>query len=128
MRMHQMCDKIITCMRAFELYLTVQGLDMLRNKHVCVCLVWMYGFLCVTAINLCALFGLIFLPLMKQRVYHHVLLFMVALAVGTLCGTALLVLLPEVKLRYVQLDCVSEASLIVQLTFERCAVFGNGGE
>ena len=57
--------------------------------------VWGYGFLSVTLINLCAILGIVFLPLMKRRFYQAMLLFMVALAVGTLSGSSLLVLIPE---------------------------------
>ena len=57
---------------------------------------WGYGFLCVTVINLCALLGMVFLPLMKKQFYSRILMFMVALAVGTLAGSSILFLLPEV--------------------------------
>jgi len=57
--------------------------------------VWGYGFLCVTLINLCSLMGLFFMPLMRRSFYHLLLMFMVALAVGTLAGSSLLFLIPE---------------------------------
>ena len=60
-------------------------------------LVWGYGFLCVTLINLCAVIGMVFLPLMKKSFYTKLLMFMVALAVGTLAGSSLLFLIPEVS-------------------------------
>nr|KAG5694175.1 hypothetical protein BaRGS_016021 [Batillaria attramentaria] len=58
----------------------------------------MYGatvFLFVTLINLCSLTGALVLPCMKMRVYKIILMFMVALAVGTLVGSGLLILIPE---------------------------------
>ena len=61
------------------------------------CTVWGFGFLCVTLINLCAVTGMVFLPLMKKSFYTRLLMFMVALAVGTLAGSSLLFLIPEVS-------------------------------
>ncbi|XP_076471505.1 metal cation symporter ZIP14-like [Babylonia areolata] len=57
--------------------------------------VWGYGFLFVTLINVCSLFGACVLPCVHSAVYKVLLLFMVALAVGTLVGSGLLVLIPE---------------------------------
>lgn len=56
---------------------------------------WTYGFLFVTIINICSLVGIVVLPLMNTKIYTKVLLFLVALAVGSLAGTGLLVLIPE---------------------------------
>lgn len=56
---------------------------------------WAYGFLFVTVINICALVGVVVLPIMNTRIYKKVLLFLVALAVGSLAGSGLLVLIPE---------------------------------
>ncbi|KAK2161086.1 hypothetical protein LSH36_121g00043 [Paralvinella palmiformis] len=57
--------------------------------------VWGYSFVCVTFINLCSLMGMVFLPLMHKSFYKKLLMFMVALAVGTLSGSSLLFLIPE---------------------------------
>ncbi|KAL8618924.1 hypothetical protein ACOMHN_020343 [Nucella lapillus] len=57
--------------------------------------VWGYGFLFVTLINVCSMFGACVLPCVHSKVYKVLLLFMVALAVGTLVGSGLLVLIPE---------------------------------
>ncbi|XP_052800905.1 metal cation symporter ZIP14-like [Mya arenaria] len=56
---------------------------------------WGYGILCTTLINVCSLGGLIALPFIHGDLYKKVLLFMVALAVGTLAGSSLLFLIPE---------------------------------
>ncbi|RUS69617.1 hypothetical protein EGW08_022621, partial [Elysia chlorotica] len=56
---------------------------------------WGYSLLFVTLINLCALTGVLVLPCMRLRSYKLVLIFMVALAVGTLVGSGLLFLIPE---------------------------------
>ncbi|XP_070200088.1 metal cation symporter ZIP14-like [Littorina saxatilis] len=57
--------------------------------------VWGYSFLMVTLINLCSLTGIMVLPCMKSSMYKVILMFMVALAVGTLVGSGVLVLIPE---------------------------------
>ncbi|XP_048728093.1 metal cation symporter ZIP14-like isoform X2 [Ostrea edulis] len=56
---------------------------------------WGYGFLFVTIINICSLAGVVVLPFMKKTFYIKLLIFMVALAVGSLAGSGLLVLIPE---------------------------------
>ena len=63
---------------------------------ICVFSVWGASFVCVTLINLCALLGMVFIPLMKKSFYKRLLMFMVALGAGTLTGSSLLFLLPEV--------------------------------
>ncbi len=44
---------------------------------------------------------MVFLPLMKKSFYTRLLMFMVALAVGTLAGSSLLFLIPEVTFLWV---------------------------
>ncbi|CAL1535971.1 unnamed protein product [Lymnaea stagnalis] len=56
---------------------------------------WGYSMLFVTLINLCSLTGALLLPCMKLARYKLLLMFMVALAVGTLAGSGLLFLIPE---------------------------------
>ena len=59
---------------------------------------WGYSFLFVTLINLCSLLGATVLPCMNLKIYKVVLMFLVALAVGTLVGSGLLILIPEVRI------------------------------
>ena len=63
-------------------------------------LVWGYSFLAVTLISLCGLLGVAIVPLMRRMFYNHLLQFLVALAVGTLTGDALLHLLPHVSVYF----------------------------
>ncbi|XP_013065775.1 metal cation symporter ZIP14-like [Biomphalaria glabrata] len=56
---------------------------------------WGYSMLFVTIINLCSLTGALIVPCMKLAKYKLLLMFMVALAVGTLAGSGLLFLIPE---------------------------------
>jgi hypothetical protein len=58
-------------------------------------LVWLYSTLAIIIVSLCGLFGVAVIPIMEKHFYHHVLQFLVALAVGTLAGDALLHLLPH---------------------------------
>lgn len=57
--------------------------------------VWFYSTLSIIGVSLCGLFGVAVIPIMEKHYYHHVLQFLVALAVGTLTGDALLHLLPH---------------------------------
>lgn len=58
--------------------------------------VWGYGFLCVTVISLCSLIGASVVPFMKKTFYKRLLLYFIALAIGTLYSNALFQLIPEV--------------------------------
>ncbi|XP_075219312.1 solute carrier family 39 fear-of-intimacy [Lycorma delicatula] len=60
--------------------------------------VWMYATLSIVVISLCGLGGVIVIPVMEKVFYQKLLQFLVALAVGTLCGDALLHLLPHAML------------------------------
>lgn len=57
--------------------------------------VWLYSTLSLFGISLCGLLGVAVIPIMEKHFYHNVLQFLVALAVGTLAGDALLHLLPH---------------------------------
>lgn len=57
--------------------------------------VWIYSTLAILGVSLCGLLGVAVIPCMDKHFYQHVLQFLVALAVGTLCGDALLHLLPH---------------------------------
>lgn len=57
--------------------------------------VWLYSTLSVIGVSLCGLLGVAVIPFMEKHFYHHILQFLVALAVGTLAGDALLHLLPH---------------------------------
>ncbi|XP_044134955.1 metal cation symporter ZIP14-like isoform X1 [Bufo gargarizans] len=57
--------------------------------------VWGYGFLCVTVISLSSLLGAGVVPFMKKSCYKRLLLFFIALAIGTLYSNALFQLIPE---------------------------------
>lgn len=57
---------------------------------------WGYGILCVTLISLCSLVGASVVPFMKKTFYKRLLLYFIALAIGTLYSNALFQLIPEV--------------------------------
>ncbi|XP_055338672.1 metal cation symporter ZIP14-like [Paramacrobiotus metropolitanus] len=54
-----------------------------------------YGTASVVIISLLSVLGIIFVPLLRRKVYYYALQGFIALGVGTLCGDALLHLLPE---------------------------------
>ncbi|XP_075988560.1 solute carrier family 39 fear-of-intimacy [Anticarsia gemmatalis] len=62
-----------------------------RNMYA----VWLYSSLSIFAISACGLLGVAVIPIMHKTYYNHLLQFLVALAVGTLCGDALLHLMPH---------------------------------
>ena len=70
--------------------------------------VWGYATAAVTVISLVGLLSVAMVPLLQKAFYHHLLQFLVALAVGSLTGDALLHLIPHVsylhKLLYTTLD------------------------
>ncbi|XP_033862170.3 zinc transporter ZIP10-like [Acipenser ruthenus] len=56
---------------------------------------WVWGLLSITIISLLSLLGVILVPISNQSCFKFLLTFLVALAVGTLSGDALLHLLPH---------------------------------
>lgn len=64
----------------------------------CVCAAWLGGFISITVISLLSLLGIVLIPLMGKVFFKFLLSFLVALAVGTLSGDALLHLIPHVSL------------------------------
>ncbi|XP_011689171.1 PREDICTED: zinc transporter foi-like isoform X2 [Wasmannia auropunctata] len=57
--------------------------------------VWVYSTVSIFVISLSGLLGVAVIPIMGKNYYHHVLQFLVALAVGTLTGDAFIHLLPH---------------------------------
>uniref|UniRef100_A0A8C9RDX0 Solute carrier family 39 member 10 n=1 Tax=Scleropages formosus TaxID=113540 RepID=A0A8C9RDX0_SCLFO len=56
---------------------------------------WVWGFVSITVISLLSLLGVVLVPIINQSCFKFLLTFLVALAVGTLSGDALLHLLPH---------------------------------
>lgn len=65
--------------------------------YVHVCAVWGFAVLSVTIVSLFALTGVFVVPLMRTRFMRRVLVFFIALSIGTLFSTAVFQLLPEVQ-------------------------------
>ncbi|XP_076229868.1 zinc transporter foi [Nomia melanderi] len=72
------------------------GEDVSRNMVQ----VWAYSIISILIISLCGLFGVAVIPFMGKIYYHQLLQFLVALAVGTLCGDALIHLLPHAMMSH----------------------------
>ncbi|XP_045459085.1 zinc transporter ZIP10 [Melitaea cinxia] len=56
---------------------------------------WVYASLSILIISATGLLGVAIVPMLKSVIFSHVIHFLVAVAVGTLCGDALLHLLPH---------------------------------
>jgi zinc transporter 10 len=56
---------------------------------------WVYSMIAVVVISTCGVLSLLIIPVMQKKFYKPLLQFLVALAVGTLAGDALLHLLPH---------------------------------
>ncbi|XP_069473864.1 metal cation symporter ZIP14 isoform X2 [Ambystoma mexicanum] len=57
--------------------------------------VWGFGFLTISVINLASLLGVFIVPCTKKPFFRWILLYFIALSIGTLFSTALFQLLPE---------------------------------
>ena len=57
--------------------------------------IWLAASGSILLISLCGVFGVIVIPIMQRVFYQHLIQFLIALAVGTLAGDALLHLLPH---------------------------------
>ncbi|XP_040202095.1 metal cation symporter ZIP14 isoform X2 [Rana temporaria] len=57
--------------------------------------VWGFGFVAVTVISLSSLLGVFFAPCIERPVFRRMLIYFIALSIGTLLSNALLQLIPE---------------------------------
>lgn len=56
---------------------------------------WLYASISILIISMCGLVGVAIVPLMRSTSYNYILMFLVAVAIGTLAGDALMHLLPH---------------------------------
>jgi zinc transporter 14 len=61
-------------------------------------LVWGFGLFFVTLISLCALVGIGFMRLLNKNTFKRFITFFVSVGVGSLCGSAVFHLLPQVRI------------------------------
>ncbi|NXN44098.1 S39AA protein, partial [Rhinoptilus africanus] len=69
----------------------------IENKDKTGASAWFCGIISITVISLLSLLGVILIPIINQWCFKFLLTFLVALAVGTMSGDALLHLLPHVS-------------------------------
>ncbi|NXK37951.1 S39AA protein, partial [Piprites chloris] len=70
----------------------------IENKDKTGASAWFCGIISITVISLLSLLGVILVPIINQWCFKFLLTFLVALAVGTMSGDALLHLLPHVSI------------------------------
>jgi len=78
-------------------------LDFDEAAHINDFRIWLAATGAIIAIALCGIFGVLIIPLMQQVFYQHLIQFLIALAVGTLVGDALLHLLPHAVISKLEL-------------------------
>ncbi|XP_055311077.1 zinc transporter ZIP10 isoform X2 [Sitodiplosis mosellana] len=66
-----------------------------RESKVISSFAWIAAVVSITIISLCGLIGIAMVPLTKFSAYHEILRFMIAIAIGTLVGDALMHLIPH---------------------------------
>lgn len=79
-------------------------MDVSKQKALLIS-VWGFSLLCTALISICSLTGVFVVPCIRGDAYKKGLIFMVGLAVGTLAGSSLLFLIPEVDFVSVLLFC-----------------------
>lgn len=73
--------------------------------------IWIWGFVSITIISLLSLLGVVLVPILNQSCFKFLLTFLVALAVGTLSGDALLHLLPHVSTPQYTDTCILQQNI-----------------
>lgn len=69
--------------------------DHVQSKRKLFKFAWLYATISIVIISMCGLVGVAIVPLTKSSSYDYILMFLVAVAVGTLAGDALMHLLPH---------------------------------
>lgn len=89
-------------------------IDVLRPR----CAVWGFGMLAVFVISCCSLAGLVIVPFLSHALYHRLLMVFEGLAVGSLLGSAVFHLIPQVS--YIPCDSwfSHKPGTFVRLTFD----------
>jgi len=75
------------------------------NASVCCVTVWGFSILACVIISAVGLVAVAIIPVMHKVIYNHLLQFLVALAIGSLTGDAMLHLLPHVRSHLLTYHC-----------------------
>ncbi|KAL7678074.1 hypothetical protein ACOME3_004302 [Neoechinorhynchus agilis] len=75
---------------------------------------WIYSLLSATAINLVSMTGVFFKPIMNQKVFMWILMWMIGVGVGSMCSVSVIQLIPESL--EVRLDKTGKNKVVVILS------------
>lgn len=75
---------------------------------------WIYASLSILVISATGLLGVAIVPLLKSVMFSYILHFLVAIAIGTLCGDALLHLLPHALMSHGSSDGDNETRIVLK--------------
>ncbi len=79
--------------------------------------VWGYALLSVTIVSLVGLVAVAIIPVMQKMLFNYLIQFLVALAIGSLTGDALLHLIPHVGILNVRIDQQHQPNCIMNNPF-----------
>jgi len=92
-------------------------IDENEDRETQIHLVWIYSLISVSIVSFCSLAGITLFPLTKKAGYNKVLLFMLALSVGSLSGNAIFHMLPAAFSNATEKDVLWRSLMIVLAVF-----------
>lgn len=74
---------------------SITGNNAIKSEKKLFQFAWLYASISILIISMCGLVGVAIVPLTRSSSYNYILMFLVAVAIGTLAGDALMHLLPH---------------------------------
>lgn len=95
-----------------------------RARGSVTALTWVASSTAIFLISLCGVFGVLVIPIMRKIFYQHLIQFLVALAIGTLAGDALLHLLPHALMHGLELESSQHEAFHQTSIWKGCFALG----